>query len=358
MKKWFRRIHLVLALLSGLFLISLSVSGALMLYAKDIQAFIHPQYWLVSEDHVLKNDDFLPLSVLVTKIEQASKEKIHTIERAEHPTQSWQVKLADERYLNVNPYNGKILLIHNYYDTFYGFTMAWHRWLLFRDGENKTPLKVLMSITSLVLILEVLVGCYLWLKPKHRLKRLNVRWRAKGRVWLQQLHGTLGIILCIPLLLIAFSGMTFHWKIPTMRVVEWLTHGDVEQHSYQEKVKPASTSYQLDKAYQQARLALTSGEVYRIYLPKADDQPLALRMKMPIESHGNSWSWANPYTGESLAIFNASKASLTTQVWNFRYKFHIGEFLGWPIKVLWLFISLLPVFFVCSGVYLAIKRRK
>jgi uncharacterized iron-regulated membrane protein len=40
-----------------------------------------------------------------------------------------------------------------------------------------------------------------------------------------------------------------------------------------------------------------------------------------------------------------------------KYKFHIGDFIGWPIKILWVLISLIPCFFVLSGIYLCIKRK-
>ena len=356
MKIWLRRIHLVLALLSGLFLVSLSVSGGLLLYAKDIQAWINPQYWLVETEPNQSKQAYLSLSELVERIENQTQQKVHIIERAEQTNHSWQARLANKNYLNINPYTGEILLRHRFYDTFYGFVMSWHRWLLYTDEQGKTPMKVWMSIASLLLIFEVVLGVYLWLKPKHRLKRLKVRWRAKNRVLLHQLHGTLGILLAVPLMLIAFTGMTFQWPEQTKAVVQWLTFGEVEQHTFNEKVKVANNNFQLDSAYVKASSALANGSVYRIYLPKSNEQPLALRMKMPNESHGYSWSWSNPYSGQVLATFNAGEASWTTQVWNFRYKFHIGEFIGWPIKILWLFISILPVFFVVSGTYLWLKR--
>lgn len=358
MKVWFRRLHLVLALLSGLFLVSLSISGGLLLYAKDIQAWINPQYWLVEDKPNPLKKAYLPLSELVERIENKTQQKVLIIEEASQINHSWQARLVNKKYLNINPYTGEILLEHRFYDTFYGFVMSWHRWLLYTDEQGKTPMKVWMSIASLILIIEIVFGVYLWLKPKHRLKRLKVRWRAKNRVLLHQLHGTLGVLFALPLILIAFTGMTFQWQAQTKAIVQWLTLGQVEQLTFKGKVSDSKNNYQLDKAYMNAKSALADGSVYRIYLPKTDQQPLALRMKMPQESHGYSWSWANPYSGEVLSTFNAGKASWTTQVWNFRYKFHIGEFIGWPVKVLWLLISASPVFFVFTGIYLWLKRVK
>jgi uncharacterized iron-regulated membrane protein len=235
--------------------------------------------------------------------------------------------------------------------------MSWHRWLLYKNEEGEKPFQLWVSIASLVFMIEILVGSYLWLKPKHRLRRLKVRLKANNRTRYYQLHGSLGIILGVPLLLIAFSGIAFFWSDASKQVVEWLTHSKIEQHSYKPSVAVQSKEYLLDNAYQTARSTLSRGEVFRIYLPDDKDSSLALRIKMPDESHGYSWSWANPYTGELLHSFDASKTSIATRVWNFKYKFHIGECIGWPVKILWLFIALTPCFMIVTGIYLWLKRK-
>jgi uncharacterized iron-regulated membrane protein len=56
-------------------------------------------------------------------------------------------------------------------------------------------------------------------------------------------------------------------------------------------------------------------------------------------------------------IDNAQTASMATQVWNFRYKFHIGDFIGLPVRILWLFISLLPLLFVITGAYMVFQEK-
>ena len=47
-----RRIHLLLALLSGFLLINISISGGLLIYAKEIQTIINPQYWLLTDKQI------------------------------------------------------------------------------------------------------------------------------------------------------------------------------------------------------------------------------------------------------------------------------------------------------------------
>lgn len=357
LKTVLRRIHLILAFVSGLFLINLSISGSLLIYAKEIQTIINPQYWLLVDNQHQKPQQLLTLSALTKKIEQQTTQKIQFIQPEENQQSPWQVRLKNKHYLSINPYTGDILLAYEFSETFYGFIMSWHRWLLYTNEANMKPMQLWISIASLILIIELIIGFTLWAKPKHRLKRLKVRWQAKNKVRFTQLHGTIGVIFCIPLILISFSGIAFFWQDATKQVVEWLSFSEIQQHNYQHQQLPIQKEYQLDKAYNSALSALADSKVYRIYLPDITGTSLALRIKMPNESHAYSWSWANPYTGEFLSSFDASKTSIATQIWNFKYKFHTGDFIGWPVKVLWLLISLIPSFFVISGIYLWIQRK-
>lgn len=357
LKLWLRRIHLTLAVFTGILLLNISISGALLIYAKDIQAFINPEFWTIPTPQE-QISLVLPLSKIIQNVELATNAKIKFIQQEEQAQDAWLVSLTNGKYLNINPYNGEILLEHRYYDTFYGFIMSWHRWLLYTTDTNTKPLKVWISIASLILIIEMLLGCILWLRPKNRLKRLKIRWHAKPKELYSQLHTTIGILTSIPLILIAFSGMAFHWQPATKQVVEWLSFSKVQTPNFQTELAVKQDQYQIDYAYQQGRKALKESRVFRVYLPQEQGEPLKLRLRMPDESHGYSWSWVYPSTGEVIRTFDASNTSLATKIWNFKYKFHIGEFFGWPIKALWFLLSLLPSFFVLSGIYLFMKRKK
>ena len=56
-------------------------------------------------------------------------------------------------------------------------------------------------------------------------------------------------------------------------------------------------------------------------------------------------------------IDNAQTASMATQVWHFKYKFLIGDFIGLLVRILLLFISLLPLLFVITGAYMVFQEK-
>ena len=258
----------------------------------------------------------------------------------------------------MDPYTGTIIHQYDYYRTIYGFTMALHRWLLYEDGDGKRPLRNWVSVCALIFIINMLVGVYIWLKPKNRLKRLVIKPKAKLRILLYQLHTVIGMYLFIPLILIAFTGMAFNWKTQTQAVLEFVTQNTVEPRPKAPSIEVPDTidHDNLAIALHKALLIYPDAELFRIYMPKKASEPLALRVKNPGESHAYSWVWANQYTGTVLQSYDASRANLTTQAWNFKYKFHIGDFAGPLVQIIWLFIALTPVLFTVSGGYFWYKR--
>lgn len=353
-KLWLRRIHLLLAVISGLFLICSSITGTLLIYAQTIQREINPGYWQVTPQK-----SALTYDQIIQTVERKSLQKVILIQPEKNPTFAWQLQLANKQYVSVNPYNANILLVYDYFSTFYGFTMAFHRWLLYQDKDGNFPFRLWVSITTLCLMVEIIVGLYLWIRPRNRIKRLRINRRAKPVILLHQLHTVLGVLLFVPLFLVAFSGIAFYWKSETSTVVETLTFGEIEQRPVAPTIENQySSSLQLDLALKNGLSALPQASLYRIYMAKKSSDSMAIRVKMPDESHAYSWVWVNPYTAEVLQVYDASKASFSTQVWNFKYKFHVGDFLNPLVQVLWIVIALFPCFSVISGLYLWYSRYK
>ncbi|MFY8327464.1 PepSY-associated TM helix domain-containing protein [Pseudoalteromonas sp. ZZD1] len=353
MKLWLRRTHLLLTLISGIFLICLSVTGAILIYAKDMQRLINPELWTVEPKATV-----LAYPELINTITSHTQQDLRLLMPEQNREYAWQIQLADKQYASVNPYTGEILLQYDFYSTLYGFTMSLHRWLLYQDSEGNRTLRNWVSISALIFIINMLIGVYLWIKPKNRLKRLVIKPKAKLRILLYQLHTVLGMYVFLVLILIAFSGMAFNWKDQTKAVLEFTTQSNVESRPKPPilTVPTQANSDNFELALKNALSAFPQSALFRIYFPKQASEPLALRVKNPGESHAYSWVWANQYTGQVLQTYDASKANLTTQAWNFKYKFHIGDFAGSFIQLLWLLIALLPMFFTLSGLYFWYKR--
>jgi len=333
----------------------------LLSFSKEAEHLLFDDRWQVkpAPPTLLRQDGLTQLlTQLNRQLPKATPTKLIMVER--EPNLAWQAILTDGRYANFNPYSGELLAIYVFEESPYGFLMAWHRWLLYNNGTDK-PLRPLVSSAALILVMQLLLGLWMWFRPKNRLRRLRVNFAAKPYTMLYQLHSVIGVLLIIPLILIAFSGMSFYWPKASSAVVE-----GIFQQARDKPVHPTTTAIVggtrlcLDTAYQNARQALPQGQLTRIHLPSkaptGNIEPLKLRFKMPGQSHPYSWVWADPGSAELLGRYDASQANLVTQVWNFRYRFHIGDFYGMAIRLIWLLIALAPTFFVASGLYLFFRR--
>ena len=161
---------------SGAFHTSL-MNEASQKLGKEIQNSIQSEYWQVKPQA-----NFLPLSQLVSIAEASTGHSVKRVQLAPKKDKAWQFQLNGGQQLSINPFNGDILHRYLEEESFYGFVMAWHRWLLWRDDSNEKPLKIVVSIISLLLIIEMLIGLTLWLKPKNRLKRLKINIKASKPV--------------------------------------------------------------------------------------------------------------------------------------------------------------------------------
>lgn len=341
----------MIAAITAILLLCICISGALLVYGHELQRALAPSEWRVTPQ-----TQTLRLSELVTEVEKHTGSHIRQIRLQDESDLAWQVFLNDMTAVNLNPYTGEVIKHYRYSETFYGVIMLFHRWLLYKNDDGERPFKVFISIASLMLIIEILIGLWLWLKPKKPLKRLKINWKAKPKVLLYQLHITLGVICSLPLILIAFSGMTFHWKDATQAVVKTLTFSDITKVEAP-KIEQTGPLVSVDKAYQTILDNLDGAKLQRLSFAH-NNALMSGRVQLENEFFPHSMRWVDMNTGQLVQKFDAVDQSAATATWNFRYVFHVGSFGGHFTKILWLILTLLPVFLVISGGYFYVKRQR
>lgn len=331
----------------------LSVSGALLVFGKEIQHTIWPDYWQVEAQNS-------PLSVntLVRSLQQqaeAENSELKQLKIAEKNSIVWTANLANGTQWNIDPFTGRIVHRFTTGQDFYSYILFFHRWLLMDAGPYRDWTRHIISIAALLFILQIIVGVCLWLQPRKRaIKRLKYKTGLPFRPWLNQLHLISGVYAGIFLILIAYTGIGFNWP-EVNKLVEWLSFSKVS-YPPPPKTAPIGGTNQFGLALKNGQQALPEAELRRIYFPQDKNKPMVLRYKTSGEFHPFSYVWVDGGSGNVLLTHNASKASRATRVWNFKYKFHIGDFAGTPVRFIWLVLSLLPCFFVLSGFYLWWKR--
>lgn len=86
LKLWLRRTHLILTLVSGLFLICLSITGAILVYAKDIQRLVQPQLWTVENPN---NNNVIAYPILLSTITLHTQQPVTLLMPEQNPDYAW-----------------------------------------------------------------------------------------------------------------------------------------------------------------------------------------------------------------------------------------------------------------------------
>lgn len=356
MKKLLKKIHLYLALSSGIFLLLLSLSGAILVFGKEIQQVVSPDIWTVksTEKTYSKHYQNNAIERVIESLQKLSSDQntsLKSLNIQDNLNLAWVAKMSNGEQWNINPHTGEVIARFPLGDDFYSTILYFHRWLLFNETPSRDYARHFISIISTLFITQIIIGLWLWLSPaKRALRRLKFKGHKKRAANYTQWHLIIGVYSSVFLILIAYSGIGFNWPIIS-KAVEWVTHSTIEPRPQHKPVSVGGTA-QWQQAINNAQQALPEAELQRIYFPQSHDKPLALRMKMPAEFHPFSYVWVDAGSAEVLGRYDASAASTATRVWNFKYRFHIGDFSGLPIRVLWLLLALLPSAFLFTGLWL------
>lgn len=211
MKKIFRKIHLWLSVPFGIFITLICFSGAMLVFEKEITELCRPDIYFVKEvkekslpiDNLLESvSATLPDSVTVTGVTVSSEAE-----------RTWQVSLSKPRRasLYVNPYTGEVTGRSErlpFYDTMFHL----HRWMM---GSSSGFGKLLVGVSTLMLVLILITGILMWLTNKNKPLRnsLTISFtKGWSRFW-HDLHVAGGIYATLFLLAIALTGLTwsFSW---------------------------------------------------------------------------------------------------------------------------------------------------
>ncbi len=354
---WLRRLHLALALLAGIFLIMASISGALLVFAKEAQQALYPDQWRTSS-----TQKAVDIQKTVSDIQKLVIEKNFSIEKiqiSDKPEWPWIITLSNQQQWNYDPETGKVIHAYPKSHDLYHRLLAFHRWLLIEDdaGTAKPWARHITSSAALVLIIEIVLGYLLWFNPG-RPKRQSLKpptkktWRAQIRY----LHLLFGVSSGAILVLIAFTGISFNW--PAAPIYEAVTFSSLLPRSTPAPVRssiPSSTQYSKKPnklVLENAIKTLPDTQLRIIYFPRNNNDPTMLRMQHANQAAPFSYIWIAPDNGQVVGIHDASKKHRANQLWDFKYGFHTGVFGGITTRLLWLLLALMPGLFTISGVWL------
>jgi uncharacterized iron-regulated membrane protein len=382
MKVFFRRIHLYLSLAAGLVILTCCLTGAILVFEKDLQIALNKdRYYVEAAGNKLSLDQLVqnvkaayPMAKINgVKTYQAADRSVEI--NVNIPSKKEGKKPAEQKLekgakaatpprqpgftIFVNPYTGQVLEKYNYRETGFYTVFALHRWLL--GGEGSIG-KLITGVATFIFLFILLTGIILWWpKTKKILKqRLSIKWTAGWKRINHDMHLVFGFYSAIFLFIMAFTGLA--WSF------EWFNKGiyTVTNSSMKPPAPPHSTfvadakPISLDQALRAAKNTYTNAEFYNVSFPKdsADALTVSALPMQPVHESATDAVYIDQYSGAVLGKLPYSERSLGARVRSTFKPVHTGSIWGWPSKILAFIVCLFGVTFPITGTIMWVNRTR
>jgi uncharacterized iron-regulated membrane protein len=215
MKKIFSKLHLWLSVPFGIFISIVCLTGALLVFEEEINEMNHPELYRVEKS---EGNTMSPkaLAAIVAKT-LPEDTQVTGITISDDPTKTWKVSISKPHHASVavNPYTGEVMGQISRSE-FFNQVMALHRYLLVKPEQrgDMTVGKWIVGASVLAMAFILITGLVVWFPRKGQSwgSRFAISVKGGSRKFWYQLHNNGGMYVCIFLLIMALTGLTWSFK--------------------------------------------------------------------------------------------------------------------------------------------------
>lgn len=341
----FRRVllflHLWAALIAGVFLLLLGVTGSFMVYETEIDHFLNRR--LVA---VQPAGQPLPLNELFARLEKTHPGyKVTEMVFPREPDSAYEMYLdpgddAEGAAVMVNQYTGDVLGDAQTANTFVNSVHQFHTHLLM--NQHRAAAKLIVGLASIFLLFLSCSGIILW----WRRKLFRIHWSASGKRINFDLHNVLGVFCSLFLFCFALTGIALTWDGPVNNLVNRLTHSsDMPRPPRMPAHAADAAPLGPDAILAAAHAALPGAAIDALSLHPGRLADLRMRFPENRTPLGRSRVLLDPYTGKALLVWSTRTAPVGFKISRMWIReIHTGDIFGWPTRLLACLVSLaLPI---------------
>ena len=363
MNKAFRKIHLWLSVPVGLIITVICLTGAALVFERDITESLNPEIYKVA---YTEGDTLLAPSELVASIRRQVPDSLELLSLQLPGEQDAACmvtfKGAGKRSLSVNPYTGEV----NGWTKSYPFFQTMrklHRWLMDAPAYKgaKSTGKVIVGVTTLIMVVILVSGVVIWVpRTRKALKNRLAVSCTKGwlRFWYDS-HVSLGIYATLFLLVMALTGLT--WSFQWYRTAAYGMFGvstasptmpAPQQRDKEKQKKKPEFNYavwddvvsELQSRYPSyASISLTAGKA---------------QINKSGSMRSSDTAVFDARTGEITSVTAYSDVPRAQKMKGWFYAFHTGSWGGMTTKVLYFLAAFIGGILPLSGYYLWLKKKR
>jgi len=208
---WF---HLCAGVVAGIVVLIMSVTGALLMYEKQMTAWADRGYRVAPPSSGAQR---LPVETLLGKVREQRSALPSTFTLRSDPSVPVALGFGRESIVYINPYTGEILGEGaKGIRRFFHVVTDWHRWLG-AHGESRSVARAVTGACNLGFLFLVVSGFYMWWPKQWTWPQLrNVTWfrrglpgKARDFNW----HNVIGFWSAIPLFIVVLSAtvISYPW---------------------------------------------------------------------------------------------------------------------------------------------------
>ncbi len=362
-KKIVGKIHLVLGLISGLFIVFLGITGCILAFEAEIRSWTEPYQYVKEEQRPVKT----PLELKAVADNHLVFGKTLGVEYPGAGKAAIAMYYDEERYERVfiNPYSGEVLKYVNMNEDFFRIVLDGHfyLWLPHHIGQP------ILASATLVFLIMLISGIILWW-PRNkaaRKQRFTIKWNVRWRRKNYDLHNVLGFYMSWIGIFIAITGLVFGFEW-FAKSFYWATSGGEtmieHQHPLSDSTANPVSIRMADHLWAQHKDDVRPNESMGVYFGALKSDPIEVVVNhRPGTYYNSDFYHYDQFTGKELEAPGSyagsfADASLADKLVRMNYDIHVGAVLGLPGKLLAFFASLIAASLPVTGFLIWRGRRK
>ncbi len=354
LRRLWLNVHLWIGVGIAALLVPISLSGALLVWHDEIDAWINPHRYAVTGTDVAR-----PVSVYLAKAAEAvAKDPTNlraTIVR--YPEKGWPVRItmrgqgrdagARPRVITVflDPPTAAVLDVTEFRSSFFGFLHVFHENLTIPEYSGRQ----IVGWVGTGLLIMSLTGLWLWW-PRGGSFLRGLRWTRSGRFTFN-LHHLIGFWISIPLAVVSFTGIYLAFPQTARNAMSTVAPmgpprggGQIAQH----------TTLAADRAVDIARKSAPNAEPAALFLPVQQRGEANVSWRVEMKERDNAFTvTVDDQSGQAKVI--APQSGDRAAAW-IRW-IHEGSHSG-PLWAAVVFLTgIFPTVFAVTGIMMWLRKR-